>query len=327
MSTSNDIPENPTFNGADTLLKSHMLGTIFAGVAYGIIIVKSLDCFRMVWKNKTRIRTFTLIYIVVMTAVSTVSFVLGIVVTMNSIFRLNIRRFDILGLDVLLFPLALWGADGFMMYRCIMLYQGVPRVWRITLYTLFGFLSCLLLGVGVMLPVTNFGTPFLFIDIAANPILITLLLVSLTSFVNLTLTTLVTVRLYYHQRNTRKILGAEYGSPYSRTIAICVESSALIVVVDLAFVICLLLSPDMIPLLEQLLVHASVLSPFLIISRVARRTDVLSTMKPQQNTRKRRPQLEEGGRLDTLRFNHASEGQLHSTEYSLPNGSQLRVIN
>ncbi|CAA7270525.1 unnamed protein product [Cyclocybe aegerita] len=313
MSTSDDSPGDLGF-GEKALLELHMLGTIIAGVAYGIVIVTSLDCFRVVWKNKTRVRNFTLIYIVAMTAVSTVSFILGVVVTMKSTFQVNglFYQFGAFGpfngLEVLLFPLALWGADGFM---------------RIALYISFGFLSCLLLFAGVMLPATYFGTLFLLFDIPTNPFFITLLLVSLTSFVNLALAALVTVRLYYHQRNTRKILGTEYGSPYSRTIAICVESCALIFVVDVAFIVLFLLDTDTSAIPIQLLAHASVLSPFLIISRVARKKDALSTMKTQPNIHQRRPQLEEGGGLDTLRFNCASEGQLHSTEYSPPNGTQL----
>ncbi|KAJ3505395.1 hypothetical protein NLJ89_g7440 [Agrocybe chaxingu] len=304
MSTTDDIPGNSTFNGVDALLEYRMLGTIIAGVAYGSIIVISLDCFRRVWKNITRFRVFTPIYIVVMITVSTVSFVLGVVVTMNSILRRNIPLLDVVGyygLEVVLFPLAMWGADGFMMYRCIMLYQGVPHAWRVVLYT-----KARHLGSGIMLPVVYF-TPAvaLLMGLPDNQMLLTLSLVSLTSFVNLTLAVLVTVRLYHHQRNTRKILGAEYGSPYSRTITICVESCALIVVVDLAYIILLILNPNTSAVFGQLLVHASVLSPLLILSFVVRRTDMLSTMKPEPN---RRLELE-GGRLETLRFNvnHASE--------------------
>ncbi|CAA7270524.1 unnamed protein product [Cyclocybe aegerita] len=328
MSTSDDSTSDWNFE-VKALYELHMLGALIAGVAYGVVIVISLDCFRMVWRNETRIRTFTLIYIVAMTAVSSVSFMLGVVTFVNSIFRFNTSWFDmfgIFGLDALLFPLALWGADGFMMYRCIMLYQGVPRAWRIILHSLLGLLSCLLLVSGIMFPVVSFSpTKFFLVDILANPFFITLLLVSLTSFVNLALAALVTVRLHYHQRNTRKILGTEYGSPYSRTIAICIESCALIIVVDLAFIVLFLLNSDTSVIPGQLLVQASILSPFLIISRVARRTDVLSTMRTQLNIHERQLQLEEGGRLETLRFifSHASEGKEHSTEYIPPNGTQL----
>ena len=55
-------------------------------------------------------------------------------------------------------------------------------------------------------------------------------LVSLSILVNIILALLIILRLVHHQRHIRKVLGAEHGSPYSKVITMCVESSALIII-------------------------------------------------------------------------------------------------
>lgn len=51
-----------------------------------------------------------------------------------------------------------------------------------------------------------------------------------TTFVNLTLTTLVFLRLLYYQKFISKTLGKAYSLPYTKVITMCVEYCALIVV-------------------------------------------------------------------------------------------------
>ena len=62
-------------------------------------------------------------------------------------------------------------------------------------------------------------------------------IVSLSTFVNIILALLIILRLLHHQRHIRKVLGAEHGSPNSKVITMCVESSALIVIVGGVYVI------------------------------------------------------------------------------------------
>ena len=47
---------------------------------------------------------------------------------------------------------------------------------------------------------------------------------------NITFALLIVLRLIYLQRHLRNIFGAYHGSPYSKVITMCVESSALIVI-------------------------------------------------------------------------------------------------
>ena len=62
--------------------------------------------------------------------------------------------------------------------------------------------------------------------------LFTTVIVLFTTLVNITLALLIILRLVHHQRHIRKVLGAQHGSPYSKIITMCVESSALIIIVS-----------------------------------------------------------------------------------------------
>ena len=53
---------------------------------------------------------------------------------------------------------------------------------------------------------------------------------SLSALLNIILATLIVLRLLYHGRRIRNTLGLEHGSPYTKIITICVESSALMVI-------------------------------------------------------------------------------------------------
>ena len=69
---------------------------------------------------------------------------------------------------------------------------------------------------------------------------------SLSTFVNITLAVLIISRLVYYRGNIRNTLGVEHGSPYANVITMCVESSALMVIVGgLYTILCFVpLSPD-----------------------------------------------------------------------------------
>ncbi|CAA7270514.1 unnamed protein product [Cyclocybe aegerita] len=133
------------------------------------------------------------------------------------------------------------------------------------------------------------------------------ILACLTALVNTTLAMLVSLRLYLHQKHTRKILGSEYGSPYSRIITICIEACALIVICECLFIVLFFVPGRSSTIPEQLMVHVSVISPLLIISRTARGKDAISTLRREQTLRE--GAQERQLRLETLRFS-SSEGSL-----------------
>jgi hypothetical protein len=54
----------------------------------------------------------------------------------------------------------------------------------------------------------------------------------LSLLVNVTLAALIVSRLIHRRRHFRDILGAEHGSPYINIMTMCVESSALVVIIN-----------------------------------------------------------------------------------------------
>jgi hypothetical protein len=66
----------------------------------------------------------------------------------------------------------------------------------------------------------------------ANPVFI-----SLSTLANIIFAVLIVSRLIYHRRCVRNALGVQHGSPYTNIITMCVESSALMVIVGSLYVI------------------------------------------------------------------------------------------
>ena len=55
--------------------------------------------------------------------------------------------------------------------------------------------------------------------------------ISLSTLINIILAVLIVSRLVYHRRYIRNALGEQHGSPYTNIITMCIESSALMVIV------------------------------------------------------------------------------------------------
>jgi hypothetical protein len=132
--------------------------------------------------------------------------------------------------------------------------------------------------------------------------------VALLSTANITLASLIILRLVRHQRHVRKVLGAEHGSPYFTVITMCIESSALIVIFSAVYIVIVLMRPIQTgsvfaPLL--LLPHIcvgglgsydflctsriffvrniiQVISPLLIVYRVAKGRTTTTTLPPSE---------------------------------------------
>jgi len=97
-----------------------------------------------------------------------------------------------------------------------------------------------------------------------------LVVIGVTVILNLVTATLITLRILFFQRHIRKTIGLEPGdSPYMTVLALCVESSALIVVFSLIYFILYFQQANASYIPMQLLVHVYVLSPLLIVYRVA----------------------------------------------------------
>ncbi|KAF9559960.1 hypothetical protein CPC08DRAFT_762997 [Agrocybe pediades] len=153
-------------------------------------------------------------------------------------------------------PPIIWGADGLLVWRCIILYQGIPRAGEWALKAALGILSLTSLGLGIMTfwPFNNF--------VAFS-----------ATFVNIILSGLLSTRIIYIQRRLSNLLGSElsHQSPYTKIVMMCIESSALIVAIGVACIISVYASESAqwftFPFF--LLPHICVISQMLIINRVA----------------------------------------------------------
>jgi hypothetical protein len=81
---------------------------------------------------------------------------------------------------------------------------------------------------------------------------------SLSTVVNVILAVLIVARLVYHRRYVRNTLGVEHGSPYTNVITMCVESSALMVIVGGLCTIMCFVSQDGINIMNDITPHICV---------------------------------------------------------------------
>jgi hypothetical protein len=61
--------------------------------------------------------------------------------------------------------------------------------------------------------------------------------ISLSTLANIILAVLIISRLVYRRRYVRNALGVQHGSPYTNIITMCVESSALMIIVGSLYII------------------------------------------------------------------------------------------
>ena len=67
--------------------------------------------------------------------------------------------------------------------------------------------------------------------------------ISLSALANIIFAALIVFRLVYHQRYVRDALGLKHEFPYTNIITMCVESSALMVIVGGLYIIVYFMSP------------------------------------------------------------------------------------
>ena len=79
------------------------------------------------------------------------------------------------------------------------------------------------------------GSGLLFIILPFDKGWILVIFITITAFVNVVIAILIVVRLFLHQRYIRGVLGPAYASGYTRVMAMCVESSSLIVAFNIAY--------------------------------------------------------------------------------------------
>ena len=136
------------------------LSVILSAIAYGIVVVLSGNCFHLLQKKwdtySNHMRTLLLIYIIFMFLCSTWRIFQSVCIFMGFIAPLEVPESLFFLLE---FPLAIWGADGFMVriliihqkelsftmqlqvWRCLVLYQSVSRGSRVVIIVLLSLIS------------------------------------------------------------------------------------------------------------------------------------------------------------------------------------------
>ncbi|KAF8904755.1 hypothetical protein CPB84DRAFT_654982 [Gymnopilus junonius] len=263
--------------GSNVVLENNTLASIIAAVTYGIAIVlymiSVLALLNSGSKYSKKKKNLLLVYITLMFLTSTTAYISSTLYLVQTLFNVKLLKGRVRLTDpAWIYPLSILGADAFMVMRCIALYRGMSARIRLTLIFTCGLSFLLVLG----LEWFKFILPKRFTQAEA---ILGFAFLSFSLFANVTLSTLISLRILYFQRYNHIVLRIAQGSVYTRIIVMCVESCAMIVIFEVAYIVLYTMPPNhgadrgsMIPLL--LLPHVCAISSLLIIYRVAKGKDV-----------------------------------------------------
>ncbi|KDR73865.1 hypothetical protein GALMADRAFT_141638 [Galerina marginata CBS 339.88] len=134
-------------------------GVIFAAMAYVVVVALSYLCIHTLVNGKasssysTPKRRFNFLYISLLLLLSTFSLIQQVYGTTMTVFfppptkSLSLEMFQTFPITL---PFTFWAADGFMIWRCIVLYQGVSTKYRILLNSVLFLLGLISLGTGII---------------------------------------------------------------------------------------------------------------------------------------------------------------------------------
>ncbi|KAF8804866.1 hypothetical protein BYT27DRAFT_7105929 [Phlegmacium glaucopus] len=265
-------------------LDLELIGIIISAMIYGGALSLSLSYVPLLLTTSQnisrRMRNFLLVYVTFMVAISTVYIITKTIILTQGIFHIHrpnpLFYFQIGNVDSTCTILANWGADGFMLWRCAVLYGGVSRCRRIALIAVLVLLALSSLGMTTGIFDAIMGTPFT--------------VTGVTVILNVFTAILITLRILYFERYMRKAIGTERNSPYTMVVIICVESSALIIVFSLIYFILFFQPTNTLYLPNSnatvgpyICKPSQVLSPLLIIYRVARGRSVTIREQPSES--------------------------------------------
>jgi len=246
------------------------LGVIFSAMLYGVVATLDLTYIPLLLKTSNtisrRMRNFLLAYVTFMVTASTVDTITLIVAFTIDRGIFNNGSLADNGLDLVTFPnglagslcvtFASWGADGFMLWRCAVLYEGISRPRRLATLTILILLGAASLG---------FCTYFL---INTNGELLEMITI-ITTIINIIAAILIAARVLYFQRYIKAAANSERNSQYTTIIVICIESAALIILFSILYIVLVIIQSPVSFIFMQDLVHINVISPLLIVYRVA----------------------------------------------------------
>jgi len=162
----NTVQATPIVLAASSLdagsLKVQMLGTIVGAALYGVTVMLYVDCFSLLLRQhrnnlndrirnpSKNMRHFLFFFISLLLLLATLAEIQAIVVTTVSIFGGPSKVPGLAEGAPVVLPFSVWSSDAFMvselslqenrlslmqdqLWRCAILYQGIPRSFRLTL--------------------------------------------------------------------------------------------------------------------------------------------------------------------------------------------------
>ncbi|KAF9476254.1 hypothetical protein BDN70DRAFT_882688 [Pholiota conissans] len=295
-----------------------LLGTFLAAIAFGIVAVLVLSTLQILL-GKTRIYSRTmqltlLCYIFFMSSMSLLALVQQVVFTIKKVSHEVELGTDASGSQIdqtVALPFAIWGADIFLLWRCTVLYRGVSKLQQAAVLLVVFTAGLSSLGSGIFFFFTGKYTDT---HLSNFP---TVFAVASSGLVNILLRTLIVSRILYHQRYVQKAMGTPYASIYTKIMTMCVESCAMTSICGAVF-LGLYYSKDehqklasVIPLI--LLPHICILTPLLLVYRVARGRNV-TTLAVSETVMQGTTANTEGAERSKIRFKNpvatSSTGQI-----------------
>ncbi|KAF9525527.1 hypothetical protein CPB83DRAFT_859414 [Crepidotus variabilis] len=288
--------EDPT-----KLFKFWLPSTFLATTLHGIVLALSISCIFTLRKaskqgSLPREWRFLQLYIALLVAISITNAISEILTVLGAVLvALRSSHVSLAGppqgqVGIFSFVLGIWGADGFLLWRCSHMYQTLAsQTLRRLVRGLLAVILMISLGCGVIYLAMASSKKFALTDGSTM-----MLIFSCTSlFVNLSITVLILGRIVALGHINRRSGGRGFRgwAVYAEIISIIVESAALIVIFDLAYIILTLtdnVAPmkslgALVPLISLTQIH--IIAAELVIYRLAAtRNDVTNVIEDQTRT-------------------------------------------
>ncbi|TFK35762.1 hypothetical protein BDQ12DRAFT_737439 [Crucibulum laeve] len=252
-----------------------LIGSIFSGIGYGIIVTLFWLCFSLLGKrrhgsNSSYQRTALRTYISVLFLISTIAMVLDVLNTAGGMILSDcnaaaheVSKSPFFGKWDIVYAALNWVSDGLLVWRCLVVYSGSSiSLWKVMLFPYL--LSFALVATGIALVTLSALSETHLVD----NVLIGYGVITLS--INTVITSMIVARLFIcHRRMAKLNLLSRDNSIYTRIIAMLVESAALIVIFDLVFVVGFSLNSWFANIAFQSWIQVQAIAPLLIIFRVA----------------------------------------------------------
>ncbi|TFK40274.1 hypothetical protein BDQ12DRAFT_734277 [Crucibulum laeve] len=255
-------------------------GAILLGVAYGVELTVFCMSFHLLFQQTTRSNLNKngplMLYISALFILGTLFMASAARMTQLAFidnrnypggpaqFEVDMFSIPVDNLGNVAFVIANWLADGLMVWRWYVIYQGcgVP-MWVVMALPGLMLTGSFTMGILFLIQVSALS-PW-----DATTVNFTLPYFLLSLILNIISTIAIVTRLLYYRRRTSKALGTAYGAQYTSIAAMVVESAALYSISSILFLVPFILNHPIQNTFLQMLSPVQVIAPLLIILRVA----------------------------------------------------------